>query len=300
VTSINNGYLLGLYGGSYDASSASALTAAITKKAQPTAPWDTSVKPADPSALVRSALAGRNIINENAAQLDVKGASADYKKLFAMYQGLETLSAVANRASTSGLTSTETALLQKRFATGLAELTAYMGTADLDGVRIVQGTSTVTSKTTAAVPRDSAVSITGPIHEGPLGTPVAAFEGDVRFSITIKVPVGVTSYNTTAVPIDLAGMGAKPRTMDNVLEFVNAQLETAGFATRVGREQIKAEPKTMQVNGKPVTLPAGPDRWSLAIRGNSTETVGFTAAETSDAVYVVQSAGPAGGRRPRP
>jgi hypothetical protein len=290
VTSINNGYLLGLYGGSYDASSATALTAAITKKAQPTAPWATGVTAPDPSALVRSALAGRGIINENATQLDVKGASTDYKKLFAMYQGLETLNALTNRAATSGLTSTETAQLQKRFAAGMAELGAYVGKADLDGVRIVQGTSTSLSKTTAAVPRDSAVSITGPIYEGSLDTPVAAFEGDTKFNITIKVPVGL-STSTTSVPIDLAGMGAAPRTMDNVLSYINKQLEDGGFQTRIGRQQIKEEPKTVQVNGKAVTLPAGPDKWALAIRGTSTETVGFTADQTSDAVYVVQSAG---------
>ncbi len=290
MTSVNNGYLLGLFGGSYDASSASALTAAVTKKAQPTAPWSTGVKASDPSALVRSALAGRNIINENAAQVDVKGASADYRKLFAMYSGLETLSALANRASTSGLTSSETALLQKRFASGLAELSKYMTTADLDGVRVVQGTATATSKTTAAVPRDSAISITGPIHEGSLDTPVAAFQGDTKFNITIKVPVGLSS-TTTTVPIDLSNMGSTPRTMDNVLEYINKQLSDGGFQTRIGRQQIKEEPKTVQVNGKPVTLPAGPDKWALAIRGTSTETVGFTADQTSDAVYVVQQAG---------
>ena len=290
MTSINNGYLLGLYGGSYDASSATALTAAITKKAQPTAPWATGVKAPDASALVRAALAGRSVINENATQLDVKGASTDYKKLFAMYQGLETLNALTNRASTSGLTATETAQLQKRFAAGLAELSAYVGKADLDGVRIVQGTATVTSKTTAAVPRDSAVSITGPVHEGSLDTPVTAFQGDTKFNITIKVPVGL-STKTTAVPIDLAGMGATPRTMDNVLSYINKQLEDGGFQTRIGRQQIKEDPKTVQVNGKAVTLPAGPDKWALAIRGTSTETVGFTADQTSDAVYVVQSAG---------
>jgi hypothetical protein len=290
VTSVNNGYLLGLFGGSYDASSATALTAAITKKAQPTAPWSSGVKASDPSALVRSALAGRNIINENAAQLDVKGASSDYKKLFAMYSGLETLSALANRASTGGLTSTETTLLQKRFAAGLAELSGYMTTADLDGVRIVQGTAAATSKTTAAVPRDSAVSITGPIHEGSLDTPVTAFQGDTRFNITIKVPVGL-STSTTTVPIDLSNMGSTPRTMDNVLSYINKQLEDGGFQTRIGRQQIKEDPKTVQVNGKAVTLPAGPDKWALAIRGTSTETVGFTADQTSDAVYVVQQAG---------
>lgn len=290
MTSINNGYLLGLYGGSYSPSAASALTTALTKKAQPTAPWSTGGKASDPSALIRAALAGRDIINENGAQLDVKGASADYKKLFAMYQGLETLGALANRSSTSGLTANETAQLQKRFAEGLAELSAYATKADLDGVRVVQGTSTSISKTTAAVPRDSAVSITGPVHEGSLDTPVTAFQGDTKFNITIKVPVGLSS-RTTAVPIDLSAMGTTPRTMDNVLTYINKQLETAGFQTRIGRQQIKEEPKTVQVNGKPVTLPAGPDKWALAIRGTSTEVVGFNAPATSDAVYVVQTAG---------
>ena len=290
MTSINNGYLMSLYGGTYDPTAANALTAAITKKAQPTAPWAAGAKAADPSALLRAALAGRNIVNEGAAQLDVKGASADYKKLFAMYQGLESLSAMTNRSSTSGLTATETSQLQKRFAEGLSELSAYVTKADLDGVRVVQGTSTSISKTTAAVPRDSAVSITGPIHEGSLDTPVTAFQGDTKFDITIKVPVGLSS-KTTSVPIDLSNMGSTPRTMDNVLTYINKQLETGGFETRIGRQQIKEEPKTVQVSGKPVTLPAGPDKWALAIRGTSTETVGFSAAATSDAVYVVQSAG---------
>ncbi|CAN5262011.1 regulatory protein FlaEY [soil metagenome] len=290
MTSINNGYLLGLYGGSYDPSSSAALTAAITKKAQPTAPWSTSAVAPKPDAQVRAALGGRNFINEDAAQIDVKGASTDYKKLFALYQGLDTLNTVANRAASKGLTSSETALLTKRFTSGLAEISAYVGKAGFEGVRVVQGTSSSLSKTTAAVPRDSAVSITGPIHEGALDTPVVAFQGDVKFDITIKVPAGLSS-TTTAVPIDLSEMGSTPRTIDAVTTFINGKLEAGGFSTRIGREQIKAEPKTVQVNGKHVTLPAGPDKWALAIRGNSTETIGFAAAATSDAVYVVQTSG---------
>ncbi len=289
---INNGYLLGLYGGSYDPSSSAALTNLITKKAQPTAPWSTAAAATapKPDALVRAALAGRSFVNEDAAQLDVKGASNDYRKLFALYQGLETLNALSNRAGVTGLTSTDLALVQKRFASGLAEIGSYVGKADFDALRLVQGTSSSLSKTTAAVPRDSANSITGPIHEGALTTPVAAFAGDTRFAITIKVPVGLGSQ-TTSVPIDLADMGSTPRTLDAVTAHINGKLEAAGFQTRIGRDQIKAEAKTVQVNGKPVTLPAGPDKWALAIRGTSTETVGFTAPQTSDAVYVVQSAG---------
>lgn len=289
---VNNSYLLGLYGGFYDPSTANALTAAITRKAQPTAPWSSAVAATapKPDALVRQALGGRKFVNEDAAQLDVRGASADYKKLFALYRGLETLNALTNRASVKGLTSSDLALVQKRFAAGLGEIGGYVGKADFEALRLVQGTSSSLSRTTAAVPRDSANSITGPVHEGALDTPVAAFAGDTRFAITIKVPVGLGSQ-TTSVPVDLADLGSTPRTLDAVLSHINGKLEAAGFATRIGREQIKAEPRTIQVGGKPVTLPADPDKWALAIRGTSTETVGFTAPNTSDAVYVVQSAG---------
>lgn len=290
---INNSYLLGLFGGTastvLDTTTAATLRQAARK--QPTPPWSSTVEPPKADALVRAALGGRNFINEDAARLDVKSASADYRKLFALYQGLDTMNALVNRSVTKGISNLELTQLSKRFASGLSEIGSWLSASEFDAMRMVQGTSKMTSKTTAAVPRESARSITGPIHEGSVDSPVAAFQGDTRFSITIKVPVGVSGSQTTAVPIDLADMGSTPRTLDKVLAHINGKLEAAGFQTRIGREQIKAEPKTIQVNGKAVSLPAGPDKWALAIRGTSTETVGFTAAETSDAVYVVQSAG---------
>lgn len=293
---INNSYLLGLFGGTASFAQDTTTTATLRQAArkQPTPPWSTTLEAPKADALVRAALGGRKFINEDAARLDVNTASADYRKLFALYQGLDTLNALVNRSATKGVGGLELAQLDKRFSAGLAEIGSWLSASEFDAIRMVQGTSKMTSKTTAAVPRDSARSITGPIHEGSVDTPVAAFQGDTRFSITIKVPVGITDSQTTAVPIDLADMGATPRTFDNVLTHINGKLEAAGFQTRVGREQIKAEARVIQVNGKPVTLPAGPDKWALAIRGTSTETVGFTAPVTSDAVYVVQSAGTAG------
>lgn len=293
---IDNSYLLGLFGGAARMAQNTTTAAALSKAArkQPTPPWSSGVEPPKADALVRAALGGRKFINEGAAQLDVKSASADYRKLFALYQGLDTLNALVNRSRTKGVGELELAQLDRRFSAGLAEVGSWLSATEFDALRMVQGASKMSSKTTAAVPRDSARSITGPIHEGSIDTPVAAFQGDTRFSITIRVPVGVDSSQTTTVAIDLADMGATPRTLDNVLSHINGKLEAGGFQTRLGREQIKAEARTLQVNGKTVTLPAGPDRWALAIRGTSTETVGFDAAETSDAVYVVQSAGTAG------
>lgn len=291
---INNSYLLGLYGMTDWASTSttSAASTAAARKAQPTAPWSAAYNVPKPDELVRTAMAGRRIVDENAAQLDVKGASSDYRKLFALYQGLETLNAINNRAGVKGVGSTEMALLAKRFSSGLTEVGSYVSATDLNAVRLVQGTTSSLSKSTSGVPRDNSSSITGPIHEGSPDSVVAAFSGDVAFGITIR-QLGVT----TTVPIDLADMGSTPRTLTNVLEHINGKLETTGFNTRIGREQIKAEPRTITANGKTVTLPTGPDRWALSVRGDSTETVGFTAAQTSDAVYVVQAAGLASGNQ---
>ena len=291
---INNSYLLGLYGMTDWAAASGSGTGALTsaRKAQPTAPWSTSYDVPKPEQLVRTAMAGRRIVDENAAQLDIKGASSDYRKLFALYQGLETLNALNNRAGTKGVGATELALLAKRFSAGLDEVGTYVGATELNAVRLVQGTTSALSKSTGGVPRDNTTSITGPIHEGSPDSVVSAFSGDVAFGITIR-QLGVT----TTVPIDLADMGATPRTLTSVLEHINGKLEATGFSTRIGREQIKAESRTISANGKTITLPTGPDRWALAVRGDSTETVGFAAAQTSDAVYVVQASGVAGGHQ---
>ncbi len=295
---IDRSYLLGLYGGTSTTSLPTAASLmAGTKKAQPTPPWATTSSAPQADALVRSALGGRRLINETGTSIDVAGSSADYKQLFALYQGLRTLAAIADRSGVKNVSANEQAQLMKRFTAGLAEIGSYVSGMDLDKLRLVQGAVTETSKTTAGVARDSKTAITGVIHEGASSSAVVAFAGDVRFGITIKAPAGGGS-TTTTVPIDLAGMGSTTRSLDNVISYINTQLDDAGFDTRITRQAIAVEAKTITANGKVVsTLPAGPDRWALAVNGTATETVGFTAAETSDAVYVVQGVGTTGGHQ---
>lgn len=289
---IDNSYLLGLYGSSSGSTNsyASALATA-TRKKQPTAPWSTSSN-AMPAAseLVRAALGGRKIINDADVDIDIKGASSDYKKLFAMYQGLETLAQLANRASVKGVSTTEAALLAKRFAAGLGEVGDYLSANALEGVRLVQGVTTSVSKSTAGVVRDRPNYVTDAIHEGATTSVAAAFTGDVAFSIGVKRLDGLNA----TIDIDLDDMGTTPRTLDNVIKHINEKLEAADVETRFGRQKLASEPKTLTVNGKTVTLPAGADRWALVVEGDSAEAVTFSAADTSDAVYVTQSAGKTG------
>lgn len=287
---INNSYLLGLFGASTDTSSLIGATtsAAAARKTQPTAPWastsaETALKASD---MVRAALAGRRLINESAVDLDMAGASADYRKLFALYQGLNSLSALADRANAKGLSSAEAAQVSKRFEAGMVEMSDYLKSASFQDVRLVQGVSQSTVKTGYALEKAQSTFTTTPIHDGALTESVKAFEGDVQFAVTIRTAAG-----TQSVGVDLSDMGATPRTMDNVIAHINGVLEDAGVATRVERQMIEAQPKIVKSGSKTITLPAGPDQWALRIRGAAGETVGFQAVDTSDAVYVTQGSG---------
>lgn len=289
---INNSYLLGLFGGSAGASAGfgGVSTGVSPRKTQPTPPWGVGVEVPEADAVVRAALSGRRLINEDAGRLDLPGASSDYRKLFALYQGLSSLTALANRADERGVGASEATLIRQRFTSGLSEVSDYLRTAGFSDVRMVQGVSSSSAKTTAAVPRDSARIVTRPVHDGSLTSPVASFAGAVAFDITIGALAG-----DTTVSIDLADMGSQTRTLDNVIAHINGKLTDAGVATRLGREKVNGEPRTIKIGEKTITLPAQSDQWALVLQGTSIETVRFAAPQTSDAVYVVQAAGLDGG-----
>lgn len=291
MAAINNSYLLGLFGVDTTTSAVTSTASATKVKTQPTAPWSVAdkEKPSQ-SALLRTALSGRKLVNEDNAVLDLKGASSgDYRKIFALYQGLTMLEALATRAGEKTVGRLESEQLSRRFASGLAEVADFLASAQFDGVRVVQGVSASQSQSTAAVARDSSKYLTGPIHDGALTDEVAAFQGDVRFGVTVKTIAGSQTVN-----IDLAEMGSTPRTMDSVLEHINGKLEAAGVQTRIHRQMIEAEPRTVKVGDKTITLPAGATRWGLTVSGSSVETISFVPAEARDSVQVVQGVGTKG------
>ena len=69
---IDSSVLLQYYQSRAGIASADPISSAVRKIA-PTAPWASASKAVKPTELVRSAMAGKALINEAAAQLDVKG-----------------------------------------------------------------------------------------------------------------------------------------------------------------------------------------------------------------------------------
>ena len=289
VIGIDSSILLGYYQAKagIPASSTSGSSSTAAPKVAPTAPWTTQETPQQASAAVTSALAGHKIVDESAAKLDLPGASADYKKLFALYQGLGTLSDMANQIKATGTSSIEKTQLQKAFTAGMAEVSSYVSSANFDKLRLVQGEVDTSDKTKLTVPKTATVYNTPALASSSTDS-VPAFEGDVKFNIQI------TRLNQTFdVPIDLSSMPDQTRSIANVVNYVNDQLKAAGVETRFGTTRTPAPPKQITAGSQTITLPAGPDQWGLKVTAGTSEAVTFSAPQTAGAVYLSQQVGDA-------
>ncbi|MBP7703830.1 MAG: hypothetical protein KA105_00940 [Caulobacter sp.] len=251
----------------------------------PTPPWSTTSGAAQTSELVKQALAGRRFINEDSAQLDLPGASTDYKKLFALYQGLNALSGIADKANSSTITTTELNRLNSVFSKGLSEISGYVDKLKLEQMRLTRGDTMLSDKSAVGVPRATYTYKTGKLHTGAQSAPVEAFQGDVKFDITVK-----QGKTTKTMSIDLSEMTGD-RSMGGVASFINSKLEAEGIRTRFSVERTPGEPRKITTGGTTVTLPALADDYNFKISGDSTEQLTFTAAATKPAVYVTTYAG---------
>lgn len=288
VIGIDSSILLGYYqakAGIPLASGSGASSGSATTKVAPTPPWNTTETAQQTSAKVTAALAGHKIVDENAAQLDLPGASADYKKLFALYQGLGTLSDMATQAKAAGTSSIQKTQLQKAFLAGMSEVSKYLSSANLDKVRLTQGEVDTSDKTKLTVPNQASTYETPPLATSSSAS-VPAFEGDVQFTIQIK-----RLSQTYDVPIDLSAMPDQTRSIANVVNYINDQLKAVGVETRFGTVRTPGQPQQITAGSQTITLPAGPDQWGLKVSVGTAETVTFGAPQTAGAVYLSQQVG---------
>jgi hypothetical protein len=289
VIGIDSSILLGYYqtkaGLPLSSSSSSSSSSSTAAKVAPTPPWTTQETPQQASANVTAALAGQKLINENAAKLDLPGASADYKKLFALYQGLGTLSDLATQIKATGLNQGEKDQIQKTFANGLAEVSSYLGSSRFDKLRLVQGDASTTDTSKLAVPKPPTEYDTTPIATS-MTDETAALQGDVKFDIKIT-RVG-TTYD---LPIDLSAMPDQTRSISNVVNYINDQLKAAGVETRFGIQRVAGQPQQIKAGSQTVTLPAGPDQFAFKVTVGTSEDVSFSSAQTAGAVYLAQQVG---------
>lgn len=261
-----------------------------TSKA-PTAPWDVKSNADGSADLAKKALLGAKFIRESNISLDLPGASQDYKKLFTLYQALNTLQGIVERAQEKNVSATSMRTLERVFAKGMNEIQGYLDKTSLDHVGLIQGQLTERLKSTTGVPRANPTYVGKAVHQGTATDSVKAFEGDVKFTIRIDPPkAGI--YEPKIIEVNLADMEPSvTRSMGNVTAFINEKLKEQGVSTRFAVVRTPAVPRTAMVNGKEVVIDKGKDSFALKVNGSTTELLSFSAEKMSDSVYVVQTSG---------
>jgi hypothetical protein len=254
----------------------------------PTAPWNKPGQTPKDSTLVDSALGGDAFVNERAAKVDVANADADYKRLFAINQGLLTLQALANAAKDPTTSQFQLPGIKQAFARGLSEIASYVETTKFDEFRLTPGTPTSSQTSTAAFPGTGAGTYTTAVlATGSSADPVAAFQGTVQFDMAVRKPDG----STVTVNFDLAEMGATPRSMSGVAAYINGKLQAAGSAVRFSTVSSQSKAETVTVGGVTSTIRPAQTQWAFEITGATDAQLSFSAPATAPAIYLAQTAG---------
>ncbi len=305
MVGINTSVALSLLGGSSTNATgldASLLTAWAAAKAglgadvaaatqDPNAPlapvWTPGVSPSA-EALVQRALTNRPFFDTGAKLYSDLGATGDYRRLFALYSGLTTLQALAGRAEDASLTSTQQSQTAAQFARGLTELEAFFSREQFDDIRLAQGDRVDAAQSTLALAQSAEDYTTGIIHRGGVYQTVSGLAADAEFNI-VATSAGGTVRN---VAIDLAQMGSIPRTLSNVVSFINTTLSAAGAASRI--EIVDKTPKTntIVIGGQAVERPyTGAKQYALKVDVRAGEKVAFNPVAPAAAFYALGSAG---------
>ena len=247
--------------------------------------------PVKASALMNSLLAGGKLINPSATSVGGVGvdttATGNYRNLFALYQGLSNLQSIAQAATAKNLSDTQVQQLQKAFQAGMQQVQSYLGTQPFKGFEVYQTQPVATASTSLAIPKETDIYTTQPLYQGAPNGIVPAFQGDVQFSVTATRASGTQ----VQVDFDLNDLGTAPRTFANVLNYMNGKMQAAGLATRFNESFTAGKASTIKAGSKTITLPAGPDQYSLKVSGTSAETLTFSALTSDPAIYVAQTAG---------
>ena len=232
------------------------------------APWQAKADETTSIAKLRDALTATSFVDINDSSFNKLGVEQDHKKLFALYKGLSRLQALAARASDDKTPAAELTGLNRRFAAGLAEIKSYIGNASFDDLTLLLGDRVSKAESGLKVARPPTLYSGPSVVSGASSSVIGGLTGSEIFTASV-VKNGVT----TAVTMDLSQITGD-LSLDNVVSYMNEQMQAAGHSTRFTRTIFDGKKST------------DPKHYGVGIQTTVTERVSFSAASTSPAVYV--------------
>lgn len=189
-------------------------------------PWD---KPA--SLLDLPDQLGEHLSQKNLFAGTADGLRSDLDKtsqtLFQLWKGLKRMQALTVFAAEDKRADLARGQLQSQFQRYESEIFDFVNSAQLSGVDVIAGPVETKMETDARIPRSSA-TYEGRRLFGGVADPIDGLDTNTSFNINIVKVDG----STFDIPIDLADVGAT-KTLGNISQHINDQLEAAGVTTRV-------------------------------------------------------------------
>jgi len=263
------------------ASASSTSSSSSATSAQDTPPWENLNPPSQQAqdAAVRSTT---NFVNLDSATLTT-GSTADDKteednqKLFALYQGVNSLDQLADLSKAAGATAGQMEGYNTRFQAGLQQIQSFISSTSFNNFTLQAGQTSSTATSTVSIPFASFGYTGGTVVSD---TDVEDALPDVSADESFDISVTKGSA-TTDVPIDLSQISG-PLTLDNIVDYVNQQLSADGFATRFQRVFTQGS------DDDPTTASYG-----ISINSAPGETVSLSSDSATPALYVAGSSGSA-------
>lgn len=272
---------------SWAASRVQAASSAVVDQTDPNAPamsvWTPGVSPRAEVYLDR-AFGGKPFFDVNARLYSDLGATGDYKRLFALYSGISALQALADRAGEKDVGATEQERISTQFDRGLREFEQFFSTEKFEDIRLEQGDRVEAAQTTLALPSRSDDYVTRIIHRGDLGATLTGLDPNAKFDIVATSSTGSQSR----VTIDLSELGSIPRSLSNIISFVNSKLAASGVSSRL--EAVDQTPKTSTITiaGRTITSRfTGARQYALKVDVGAGEKVAFEPVAAAPAFYAV-------------
>lgn len=241
-----------------------------------TPPWRIEEQEGDLLKNALTALKSGALISDSVARKALK-ADEDTPKIFAAYDALAGLQSLASALADGTMSDAYADRARERIIEGIKEVQGFLSEADLEAVTLLSGERLSKAVTETAIKRASYEVTTDILHTGDKADPVAQWAGVDGFTMTIDRPDGQIT-----VDIDLTSLADADRTLDNVVDLINTELESAGAITRFSATKVGEKDEHGYIEG---------DDWALKITSTSTESISFSAATDGPALYMVGASG---------
>jgi hypothetical protein len=199
----------------------------------------------------------------------------DNQKLFSLYQAVNSLTYLASMSQRSGMSAGQLAGFNTRFQQGLQQVLSYIKTTSFNGLTLQTATPSSSATSTATVPFASFGYTGGTVvSDANIANPLANVSTSDSFNIAVK-----KGGATTNVAIDFSQIQG-PLTIDNIVNYVNQQLQAAGFSSRFQRTMTQGsidDPKT--------------SAYGIAINSAPSESLTLSSADATPALYLAGNTG---------